>query len=125
MGSAGDGPAAVEIGALLGRRFRFGPFMFDATAGPALAMRGSWAVKMASSATSGATNMTTSSSSHNGLVSRWLLGGRLTLGARSAVRAFVGVDGEMGDAGPIPPGLVRGLPAWSVGGSVGVTVGTL
>jgi len=125
MTTAGDAPAAVEVGALIGRRFRFGPFLLDATAGPALAMRGSWAVRMATSATSGMTTTTMSSSSSNELVSRWLLCGRLTLGARSLVRTFVGIEGEMGDAGPIPPGLMRGLPAWSAGASLGVTVGTL
>jgi hypothetical protein len=125
MGNPGDAPEALEVGALVGRRFRFGAFMFDATAGPALALRGGWAVMMVNSATSGTTSTTRSSSSHDALVSRWLLGGRLTLGARSVVRTFVGVEGEIGDAGPIPPGLERGLPAWSVGASFGVTVGTL
>jgi hypothetical protein len=124
-GASGDAPAALEIGALVGRRFRFGPLMLDAAAGPALALRGSWAIMMATSASSGMVTPVRSSSSRDEVVPRWLLGGRLTLGARSIVRTFVGVDGELGDAGPIPPGTARALPVWTVGATFGVTVGTL
>jgi hypothetical protein len=122
----GDAPTALEAGVLLGRRFRFGRFMFDATAGPALASRGSWSVMAASSASSGMTGAAArSSSSHNDFVPRCLVGGRLTLGARSIVRTFVGVEGELGEAGPVPPGAARGLPLWTLGATLGVTVGTL
>jgi hypothetical protein len=124
-GETGDSPMATEVGALVGRRFRFAPFMFDATAGPALALRGSWAVAMANTASSGMVTAGRSSSSHNDLVPRFLLAGRLTLGARSVVRTFVGIEGELGETGPIPPGAARGLPLWSVGATLGVTVGTL
>jgi hypothetical protein len=121
-----DAPAAVEIGALAGRRFRFGRhFIFDAAAGPALALRGSWAVMTVNNASAGMPTTMRSSSSHNDLVPRLLLGGRLTLGARSKLRTFVGIEGELGEAGPIPPGATRGLPRWSVGAALGVTVGTL
>jgi hypothetical protein len=41
------------------------------------------------------------------------------------VRTFVGLEGEFGAAGPIPPGTTRGLPAWTFGAALGVTVGTL
>jgi hypothetical protein len=124
-GESGDAPTAVEVGALVGRRFRFGRFMFDAAAGPALALRGGWSVTMANNASSGMVTPGRTSSSHNDLVPRGLLGGRLSLGARSIVRTFVGVEGEIGEAGPIPPGAARGLPLWSVGAALGITVGTL
>jgi len=124
-GESGDSPEALEVGALVGRRFRLGHFMFDATAGPALALRGGWSVMMANSASGGMVTPARSSSSHNDLVPRWLLGGRLSLGARSNVRTFIGIEGELGEAGPIPPGAARGLPLWTVGAALGVTVGTL
>ena len=120
VGETGDSPTALEVEALVGRRFRFGTWMLDAVAGPALALRGGWSVMPA-----GATSTASSSSSHGDLVPRGLIRGRLTLGARSTVRTFVGVEGELGEAGPVPPGATRGLPSWSAGAALGVTVGTL
>jgi hypothetical protein len=124
-GDTGDAPSALEVGALLGRRFGFGGFTFDAAAGPALALRGSWSVMAANSASSGMVSPVRSSSSHNDLVPRCLFSGRLTLGRRSVVRTFAGIEAELGEAGPIPPGGARGLPLWTVGGALGVTLGTL
>jgi hypothetical protein len=124
-GESGDAPAALEVGALLGRRFRFGRLMFDATAGPALALRGDWSVVTATSASAGMANTVRSASSHNDFVPRLLVGGRLSVGARSIVRTFVGIEGEVGEPGPVPPGAARGLPLWSIGAALGVTVGTL
>jgi hypothetical protein len=51
-------------------------------------------------------------------VPQLVLGTRLTLGARSLVRVFVGLDGEM------RPGTPDGETAWSIGGSLGLTVGS-
>lgn len=119
-GETGDSPTALEVEALVGRRFRFGTWMLDAVAGPALALRGDWSVMPA-----GAMSTVGSSSSHGDLVPRGLVRGRLTLGARSTVRTFVGIEGEVGEAGPVPPGATRGLPSWSAGAALGVTVGTL
>ena len=121
-GETADSPGALEVGALVGRRLRRGRFLFDVAGGPAVALRGSWSVM---SANRGSTTPVSSSWSDNALVPRWILDGRLTLGARSTLRAFVGIEGELGAGGPIPPGQVRGLPQWSVGGALGVTVGTL
>jgi len=120
---SGDAQTAAQVGLLLGRRFRFGHSMFDAAAGPALAYRGGWRVAPAPGST-GTTNPARSSSS-DGLLARGLLTGRLILGAGSTVRAFVGLEGEVGQGGPIPPGATRGLPTWTVGAALGVTVGTL
>ncbi len=102
-GAAGenqDAPTAATLGALVGRRFRFKHLMFDAAAGPALAFRGNWSVAMAPSATNMSPGAPTSS--HNGLLPRGLLSGRLTLGARSTVRTFIGIEGELGATGRLP-----------------------
>jgi hypothetical protein len=125
VGQTGDSPTALEVEALVGRRFRFGTWMLDAVAGPALALRGDWSVMPANTASAGTTSSARSSSSHGDLVPRGLVRGRLTLGARSTVRTFVGVEGELGEAGPVPPGATRGLPSWGAGAALGVTVGTL
>jgi hypothetical protein len=121
----GDPPKALEVGALFGRRVRLGSFNLDFVGGPALALRAGMNVRMTTVATGGMANTFMMSSSSQGFVPRLVLGGRLTLGARSVVRTFIGVDGETGSAGPILPGSVRGLPLWTVGFNVGAALGTL
>jgi hypothetical protein len=121
----GDPPKALEVGALAGRRVRLGSFNLDFVGGPALALRASMGVKMTRVATGGMANTAMVSSTSQGFVPRLVLGARLTVGAGSVVRTFVGVDGEAGSAGPIPPASIRGLPLWTVGFTVGATVGTL
>jgi hypothetical protein len=121
----GDSPKALEVGALVGRRFRARSLALDVVAGPAFALRGSWAVSMVNFASQGMVGTMRPVSASEGLVPRFQLGSRLTLGARSYWRTFVGLDGEVGETGPLPPGFTRGLPRWMVGLSFGATVGTL
>jgi hypothetical protein len=121
----GDSPKALEMGVLAGRRFRGRSLALDVLAGPAFAVRGGSDVSMANTAAQGMVSTMTSISRSEGLVPRLLLGSRLTVGARSYVRSFVSVDGEVGDSGPTPPGSSRGLPHWLLGVSIGATVGTL
>jgi hypothetical protein len=123
--TSGDSPKALEVGALAGRRLRAGGLALDVVAGPAVELRGSWAVAMVNTASQGMVSTMRSVSKSDGLVPRFVLGSRLTLGARSTLRTFVGIDGEIGETGPIPPGFSRGLPGWMVGLSIGATVGTL
>jgi hypothetical protein len=55
-----------------------------------------------------------------------LLGARVNFGALSTLRAFVGVDGELGPSRAEPtdvPGAPR-LPVWTLGLALGATVGT-
>jgi hypothetical protein len=121
----GDPPKALEVGALGGRRVRLGAFNLDFVGGPALALRGSMGAAVTRVVSQGMASTPPMPAPGQGFTPRLVLGGRLTLGARSIVRTYVGVDGEMGDSGPIPPGSVRGLPLWTVGFTVGATVGTL
>lgn len=121
----GDAPKALEVGILAGRRFEMRSVSFDLVGGPALALRATGTSAMTRVASGGMLDTMTMVSSTQGVVPRMLLSGRFTLGARSNLRTFVGVDGEVGEAGPIPPGAIRGLPLWTAGVSLGATVGTL
>src|SRR5450432_171684 len=119
---------ALEVGVLGGRRFRFRDLAFDLVAGPALALRGGSERVTMQVASGSMVNTVMQSSSGEALVPRLRLGSRLTFRARSMVRTFVGVDGEVGDVGPIghgPLGETQDLPVWTVGLAVGATVGTL
>jgi hypothetical protein len=121
----GDPPKALEVGALGGRRVRLGSLNLDVVGGPALALRDVGRGSVTRVAAQGMVNTITMSSTNGGFVPRLVLGARLTVGARSIVRTFVGVDGEAGSPGPIPPGSGRGLPQWTLGFTVGATLGTL
>jgi hypothetical protein len=112
--------AALELAALGGRRFRFQNLALDFAGGPAVALRGGGTDTRVTPAGS------TSLQSGLGTVPRALLGAHLVLGARSSLRTFIGVDGELGPAtgpggNPIDP--VQ-LPAWTVGLVLGATAGT-
>jgi hypothetical protein len=113
--------AATELALLSGRRFRFDGVALDVTAGPAAALQGTRTVETQSAVTH--TDITQSSSS---TVPRVLFVSRLTFGARSTLRAFVAVDGELGprSLGNELAGAPQ-LPLWTVGLALGATVGTL
>jgi hypothetical protein len=120
--------SALEVGVLGGRRLRARELAFDVVAGPALALRGGSGSAVAPASSGSMMNTVIQSSSSEAVVPRLRLGGRLTYRARSVVRTFLGVDGEVGGVGPIGPGPMNethGLPAWTVGLAVGATVGTL
>jgi hypothetical protein len=131
----GPSGGALELAALAGRRFPFGSFALDLVAGPALALGGSSTVTIARSAKSsaaasadGAQSIVRESGAGRAAVPRLLLKAHVGFGARSVVRGFVGVNGELGPANAPPPNLsgdeVDRLPTWSVGLALGATVGT-
>jgi hypothetical protein len=114
-------PGALEVAVLGGRRFRFDDFALDLTAGLAAAMQGTatYAVKAANTGN-------TVSESSSSTVPRLLAGARLTFGAHSTLRTFVGLDGEVGPPradGTDVPGAPR-LPVATLGLALGATVGT-
>ncbi len=119
--------AALELAALAGRRFPFRWLSLDLVAGPALALGGESRVSIAEgSPPNNAASMQTTTTRR---VPRLLLGARLSLGAGSVLRSFVGIDGELGPRRELapaanPPEAGARLPAWSVGLALGATMGT-
>jgi hypothetical protein len=112
---------ALEVAVLGGRRFRFGDVALDLTAGLAAAMQGT-----ATYVTQPANTGNTVSESSSSTVPRLLAGARLTFGAYATLRAFLGLDGEVGPPradGADVPGAPR-LPVATLGLALGATVGT-
>lgn len=122
--AGGPGGAALAAAIVAGRRVGFGTVALDFTAGPALAVRGignSVAVARMADGSGAAPPPV-----DDGPWVRLVAGARVTFRARSVVRTFVGLDGELALERPSaegPAGEAR-LPAWTVGAVVGVTVGT-
>ncbi|HET6149195.1 MAG TPA: hypothetical protein VFH68_16780 [Polyangia bacterium] len=119
--SAGAPTGALELAVLGGRRLRSGTLALDLVAGPAVALRGT--TKSVQQVGTTGPVVTTSTSR---VEPRLILGARLNLRARSTLRTFVGVEGELGRStdgadlsSDLPP-----LPAWTVGLAFGVAVGT-
>ena len=129
-GGTGGGPGAavLELAVLAGRRFRFGDTALDLTAGPALATRGLGnSVAVTAEAGSAPNRVVTAAS--DGQSKRLVCGARVTLRARSVVRVFAGIDGELAlerAATDVPSEQAEDapLPSWAVGLVVGTTVGT-
>jgi hypothetical protein len=130
-----DPETALTLGLLLGRRLDLGNTALDFTAGPALALRGatlsqreSVAVQQDSSRSSSLAPPPLHPERDVGPVPRLLLGARLGFSPRSIFRTFIGIDGELGPAGNsgAAPGFeVSGrMPAYTLGLSLGATVGT-
>jgi hypothetical protein len=134
---AGSDPeTALALGVLLGRRFEVGSNSLDFTAGPAVALRGaSFSETQAVSVQAGspprmidpATSMPPQERDI-GPVPRLLLGARWGFSPRSLFRAFIGVDGELGPrrSADVSQDLEKTgrMPAYTVGLSLGATVGT-
>lgn len=128
----GDPEGALTLAALGGRRFDFGSAALDLTAGPAVAMKGlafsqteSFEVHRAQDGSPPPPPPRNSEPS-SGPVPRLLLGARVGFSPRSVFRTFVGLDAELGPsrASTDPGGATTGLPSFSLGLSVGATVGT-
>jgi hypothetical protein len=117
----GQPTGAFELALLGGRRLRSGTLALDLVAGVALALQGT--TKSVTQAGSNAPAITTSTSR---VAPRLLVGARLNFRARSTLRTFVGLEGELGagHADDNPSSDLPPLPAWTVGLAFGVTVGT-
>jgi hypothetical protein len=120
--TAGTSSIALELDALFGHRFDLGASTLDLVAGPALAMHGN--VSMTAPA-NGAMAQASPPPDEQGLP-RLLVSSRLTFRARSLLRTFVQLDGEIGRRHSPPEALPdqAALPAWTVGLAIGATVGT-
>ncbi len=128
-----DPETALALGLLSGRRFDLGSVALDLTAGPAVVMRGT---SFSASESVAAPNMAAASSapkqpppeSDVGPLPRLLLGVRLGFTPHSLFRTFIGIDGELGpthDADvPQEPGSSGRMPRYTVGLSLGATLGT-
>jgi hypothetical protein len=124
---SGTPVGAIELGVLGGRRFRFGTLALDFVAGPALVRRGLSETSRTTVAPAPAVNRVPETAPSNDTPARLLLGARLHFAAPSALRTFVGVDGEFSPAGPPAVDLPHDphrLPVWTVGLALGATVGT-
>ena len=108
----------LQLATLVGHRLQFGGTALDVVAGPAVALLGENTVQEGPAEEEHTTS---------GFVPRLALGTHLNFGMRSVLRAVVGVEGELGPAGPSGDGVSAPppLPAWMMGLAVGVTVGTI
>jgi hypothetical protein len=133
--SGSDPETALALAVLLGRRFEVRDYALDLTAGPALALRGASfsetravSVQAGSAQPPGAPMATPPQERDVGAVPRLVLGARLGFSPRSVFRTFIGLDGELGPSrsGDVAQGFENSglMPAYTVGLSLGATLGT-
>jgi hypothetical protein len=131
--SGGDPETALELALLAGRRFDFGGVALDLSAGPAVAMKGlafsqSRSMQVVSMGPNSAPppRPPPESDPNSGPVPRLLLGARFGFSPRSVFRTFIGVDGALGPrrVDDNAENASARLPAFSLGLSLGATVGT-
>ena len=133
--SGSDPETALALGLLLGRRFDLHDYALDLTAGPALTMRGASfgdtqavSVQASPSQALGAAMATPPPERDVGPVPRLLLAARLGFSPRSLFRTFIGIDGELGPSRSADASQDFGssgrMPAYTIGLSLGATVGT-
>jgi hypothetical protein len=137
---AGSDPATVlELAILAGRRLDLGSLSLDLAAGPAVALKDFAASSHVEQQHVNATFSALSPSEvpppempapdrswerSTGPVPRLLLSARLGFRPRSLFRTFVGIDGELGPALARSDPSSASLPAYSLGFSLGATLGT-
>jgi hypothetical protein len=120
--SGGAGSTALELDALVGRRFELGTTTLDLVAGPALAMHGNVSV----TAPVGSAPAPLPPPRDEQGLPRLVVSSRLTFRAPATLRTFVQLDAEIGrphsSSNPMPD--QADLPAWTAGLAIGATVGT-
>lgn len=130
--SGGDPETALELAVLAGKRWQFDGAALDVVAGPGVAMKGfvlsqSEAVHV-SELGPGAVPPPPPprEDPSSGPVPRLLLGARLGFAPRAVFRTFVGLDAELGPARRQDDTALgsAGLPRFTLGLSLGATVGT-
>jgi len=127
LGGSGH-KTALELAILAGRRFDLGGVALDLSAGPGLALMGfdeSQSIVQRERPTIRAMPPPLRPSEpRSGPVARLLLGARLAFNPRSVFRTFVGIDGEAGPTLASSDLPSASLPRYSVGFSLGATIGT-
>jgi hypothetical protein len=120
--SGGAGSTALELDALVGRRFELGTTTLDLVAGPALAMHGN----ISMTAPVGSATPPMSPPLEEQGLPRLIVSSRLTFRAPAALRTFVQLDAEIGRPHSSTNPIVdqADLPAWTAGLAIGATVGT-
>jgi len=110
---------ALELAALGARRIRFAEYALDLSVGAGLAIGGTSKVAVAQGGSE------TVIETGNGIAPRLILATRLNFKSRAVLHPFVGLDGEIGpnNAPQVSVDVAR-LPTYSLGLSLGVTVGT-
>lgn len=127
--SSNDSVDVLELMLPIGRRFYLEPLALDLVAGPALAWQRGTRGDVAQSSDIGNTSVAPVSrevtTSEHGAEPRAFAGARLSFGARSVFRGFVGLDGDFAlSKGSDASTGIPAPPAWTLGLSVGSTVGT-
>lgn len=128
--SGAEPEPALELGALAGRRIHFDDITLDVAAGPGFAIKGAMADSSQVVASSDGFPPAQPpppppQEPSSGPVPRLLVSVRLGFSPRSVLRTFVGADGTFGPAradgsGPSSPA----MPHWTMGLTLGATVGT-
>ena len=124
---------ALELGVVAGKRIRLGAVTLDVAAGPGFAIKGALASQTEVAFVSDSSDpppppppdARSSPEPSSGPVPRVLAGVHLGFSPRSVLRTFVGFDGTFGPAradglGPNSPS----MPRWTLGLTLGATVGT-
>jgi hypothetical protein len=129
--AGGDAETVLELAVLAGRRFDLGSVALDLSAGPGVAIKGVSSSKDEIQHVNERTETPTeipppvpASDARSAPVARLLLGARLGFGPRSFFRTFVGIDGEVGPALASSDSSAARLPRYSVGVSLGATIGS-
>jgi len=131
--SGAQAQTALELGVVAGKRIRFGAVTLDVAAGPGFAIKGALASQTEVAFVSDSSDQPpppppdahSSPEPSSGPVPRVLAGVHLGFSPRSVLRSFVGFDGTFGPAradglGPNSPS----MPRWTLGLTLGATVGT-
>jgi hypothetical protein len=124
-----DGVGMIELGVLAGKRVDLDPVALDFVAGPAFTLQGTSTHSDVSVAADQERTMTEAERmelvEETPVTPRAFLGARLNFDAYSSFHAFLALDGDFALASNSDGALgAPELPAWTLGLSVGSTIGT-
>lgn len=125
----GSAASSLLLGILGGRRFRFAPpssLSIDLAAGPALALRALGGYRAVRAEAGSSPAIQTPPPVDDGPWVRLVASARVNFRARSVVRPFAGVEGDvaLGTWSAAAAGAEPRLPPWAIGIVIGAAVGT-